>query len=823
MVRMSSLVRSRDRRSRPLRPAEQLLWLLPVLLGLTSWLRGEETVDFNRDVRPILGKYCLACHGQDAQERQAGLRLDEPSSATSALESGATAIVPGDAEASEAIRRVLATGDERMPPASFGKQLSDRELATLSAWIRQGARFAQHWAFMAPRRPALPPVADSGWARHPIDRFVRTELDQRGMAPAEPASRPAWLRRVTLDLTGVPPAPEELDAFLADAAPSAFERVVDRLLASPRFGEHMARDWLDLARFADTHGYFTDHERYMWRWRDWVIQAYNDNLPFDQFTIEQLAGDLLPDPSRDQRVATGFNRNHMVTEETGVIPEEYRTEYVADRVRTTMSVWTGLTAGCAQCHDHKYDPLTQREFYQLFAYFNNLPEQGISGGRKNAAPLLDLATPEQTARIGELQAKIAALDKQLVALKSVQAAGSGTAADASPATAEADPGRREELMRERTALAEEQSRLSAATSVMVMQEMDAPRETFTLVRGQYDQLGERVTPGTPAFLPPLPDGAPANRLGLARWLVDPHHPLTSRVAVNRLWRHLFGRGLVATVEDFGVQGELPTHPALLDWLAVEFVESGWDVKQLIRGLVLSATYRQSSRIDAELLRRDAPNHWLARMSRYRLDAEVIRDSALAAAGLLVDRVGGPSVKPYQPADLWKHITYDTKNTQYYVLSTGEGLCRRSLYTYWKRQIPPPTMQLLDAPSRETCVLRRQRTNTPLQALALLNETQFVEAARELGRRMLEEASADRDRVRFGFRLVTARWPAEHELHELLALLGDERAAFRARPAAARELLQVGAVQRPVDDASELAAWTMLGNTLLNLDEFLTRE
>jgi hypothetical protein len=778
-------------------------------------------IDYRRDVHPVLSEYCLACHGPDSGKRQAGLRLDVREEAVKPLESGARAIVAGEAHSSELVRRIRAGGDERMPPSETGKRLSDDQKQILERWIAEGAGYAKHWAFVTPGRPALPIVKRAEWPRDAIDAFVLARQEAAGVSPAPEADRPTLIRRVTLDLIGLPPTPDQLDAFLNDSSPDALERLVDRLLASVHYGENRARDWLDAARYADTHGYFTDHERFMWRWRDWVIGAFNQNMPFDQFTIEQLAGDLLPEPTVAQRIATGFNRNHMMTEETGVIPEEYRTEYVADRVRTTTAVWMGLTAGCAQCHDHKFDPLSQREYYQLFAYFNRVPEAGISGGKKNAPPLLDLATSEEAKRRTELRKAVAALDARLK-----PPAADADDPDIAAAQASTEPtADRKQLEAERDALAAEERRLLSRTTAMVMQEQAEPRETFVLVRGQYDQLGERVEPGVPAFLPPLNSKAPAaNRLGLAEWLVDPRHPLTARVAVNRHWRQVFGEGLVATAEDFGVRGEPPSHPELLDWLAVEFVALAWDVKRLERRLVTSAAYRQSSRLTPEGLEADPQNRLLSRAMRRRLDAEAIRDSALMAAGLLCGPVGGPSVRPYQPADLWKHITYDRKNTQTYDQSAGEGLYRRSLYTYWKRQIPPPTMQLLDAPTRETCVLRRQRTNTPLQALALLNDVQFVEAARGLAARMVRAGTSDRERLEWGFKLVTARLPTADEVAEILPLLAAERAAFRAAPARAGALIKVGQSPVPVDlEPVELAAWTVVSNLLLNLDEVLSRE
>jgi hypothetical protein len=791
-----------------------------LLLWTLSQCRAEETVrvKFRRDVQPVLSEFCFECHGPDGRRRQAGLRLDAREQAMALLESGARAIVPGQAGQSELVRRIRAKADERMPPPETGKHLSEQQRRVLEAWIAQGAQYAVHWSFEAPRRPQLPTAALASWPRSPIDSFTLDRARAVGVTPATEANRETMLRRVSLDLAGLPPTPDEMDGVLADESPDAFERVVDRLLASVHYGEQRARVWLDAARYADTHGYFTDHERFMWRWRDWVIDAFNHNMPFDQFTIEQLAGDLLSEPTVSQRIATGFNRNHMMTEETGVIDEEYRVEYVADRVRTVAGVWMGLTAGCAHCHDHKFDPLSQREYYQLFAYFNNVPEKGIGGGKKNVPPLLDLATPQEAEQRTKLRKAIATLDAKL---KPPAADDGDEGAKPNPELTSVE---RQRLEQERDALQVQERELLSRTTAMVMQELPAPRETFVLARGQYDQPGERVKPGVPTFLPQPVEDAPAHRLGFAQWLMDARHPLTARVAVNRHWQYVFGEGLVKTVEDFGVRGEPPSHPELLDWLAVEFVKSGWDVKRLERLLVTSATYRQSSRTTPTQLAADPGNRLWMRAARARLDAEIIRDSALAAASLLVHRVGGPSVKPYQPADLWKHITYDVKNTQVYDQDVSEGLFRRSLYTYWKRQIPPPTMQVLDAPTRETCVLRRQRTNTPLQALALLNDLQFVEAARELAARMIEFADRDEERLKHGFRLVAARHPSAREQAEMLQLLQEECREFRSAPERARELISIGASSLPgATDVCELAAWTVVGNLLLNLDEVLCRE
>ncbi len=671
---------------------------------------------------------------------------------------------------------------------------------------------ATHWSFIPPTRPDLPPVADAGWPRNAIDRFILARLEAAGLQPAPEADRAALVRRLALDLTGLPPSLAEVDAFLADPAPDAYDKLADRLLASPRYGEHMARQWLDAARYADTHGYFTDHERFMWRWRDWVIAAFNRNLSFDRFTIDQLAGDLLPDATTDERIATGFHRNHMMNEETGIIDEEYRVEYVLDRVRTTASVWLGLTLGCAQCHDHKYDPMSQRDFYRFFAFFNNVPESGLSGGKRNAPPLLSLPSPQQTQRLAELDEDIRRVETSLAD----RVPGDGEAADDKKAAA-----------KELADLRAEQKKLrDEIPSVMVLEELPVPRAASILVRGQYDHPGERVEPGVPHALPSLPDGTPPNRLGLARWLTDPSNPLTARVAVNRLWQQVFGRGIVATPEDFGVRGEPPSHPELLDWLATEFVQSGWDVKHMLRLIVTSATYRQSPRVTPQALAVDPQNRLLARSPRYRLDAEAMRDSALAVSGLLTEAIGGPSVKPYQPADLWKDVTYDKKNTQFYVQDHGANLYRRSMYTYWKRQVPPPSMLTLDAPTRELCTVRRQRTNTPLQALVLLNDPQFVEAARALAQRALRASGRDAasDSVAYAFRLATARRPSARETAELLAVYQAARDHYRGDSGRALELVGVGESPRDAAiDAAEHAAMTAVCEVVLNLDETITRE
>jgi hypothetical protein len=776
---------------------------LALVLALAAWpagaRAGETGVDFDRQIRPILSENCFRCHGPDDHQRKAKLRLDQKDAA---LGHGSV-IVPGHADRSGLIDRL--TSDDparRMPPAKTGKRLTPGQAELLRRWIDEGAQWSRHWAWVKPSRPPLPAVRDARWPRNAIDRFILARLEKGGLRPSPEADRTTLLRRVTLDLTGLPPTPAEVDAFLADDAPDAYEKLVDRLLASPRFGERMALDWLDAARFADTHGYHIDSARDMTAWRDWVLRAFNANLPFDRFTVEQLAGDQLPGATVEQQVASGFQRNHMINFEGGAIPEEYHTAYLVDRVNTAGTVWLGLTVGCAQCHDHKYDPLTQKEYYQLFAFFHNVPENGLDGTKGNAVPLLRMPTAEQQRRLDRLDAALKNLEPR--------------AAKDRAAAAE-----RDRLRQERAAL-EKQER-----TTMVMQEMPKPRDTFVLVRGQYDRHGDKVSAALPAFLPPLPAGAPANRLGLARWLVDPEQPLTARVTVNRYWQLLFGTGLVKTAEDFGSQGEFPSHPELLDYLATELVRTGWDVKYTLRLLVTSAAYRQSSKVTPELAARDPDNRLLARMARVRLPAELIRDQALAVSGLLNGEVGGASVFPYQPKGIWEELMAreDGANftAQVYVQSHGKDLYRRGMYTFWKRTAPPPSLTALDAPDREVCTVRRPRTNTPLQALVLLNDPTYVEAARKLAERLLAEADAPDERVALAFRLATARRPTAAETAVLRKVYETQLAVYREDARAARKLLSVGESPRNERlDPAELAAWTMVASAVLNLDETVTR-
>lgn len=780
--------------------------------------QSSSTIDYNRQVRPILSDNCFKCHGPDETHRQGGLRLDVPDASLQPADSGTAAIVPGKPDQSELVRRVFSTdSDEVMPPPDSDRRLKPEDKELLKTWIAQGARFQNHWSFVPPQRPPLPEIKNTAWPRNPIDHFILARLEAEGLQPTRQADPATLIRRLTLDLTGLPPTLAEVDAFLADTSDQAYEHLVDRLLANPHYGERLALDWLDAARFGDTHGFHIDSGRDMTRWREWVIDAFNNNKPFDQFTVEQLAGDLLPDATLDQKLATGFNRNHMINFEGGAIPQEYHNAYIIDRVNTTGAVWLGLTVACVQCHDHKYDPISQKEYYQLYAFFHNVPENGLDGSKGNAAPLLRVPSAEQQRRGDELAAAIKDVESQL--------AGPGPDKDGLTA----------KLAERKEAQAALDKQIPTS---MVMQEMAQPRDTFVLVRGQYDKFGEKVLPGVPAFLPPLPEGTPNNRLGLAQWLVAPGHPLTARVTVNRYWQMVFGTGLVKTAEDFGSQGERPSHPELLDWLAVELqtpvhsprlgVEHPWNVKSLVKRIVMSATYRQSSVVTPELLAQDPENRLLARGPRHRLPAEFIRDQALAVSGLLNDRIGGPSVSPYQPPGIWEELASraDGKNwtAQEYVQSHGPDLYRRSMYTFWKRTAPPPSLVTFDAPDRETCVVRRARTNTPLQALVLMNDPTYVEASRKLAERILTQGGAStEDRLAFAFRLATARQPRDRELEVLKTVLQRQRGIFRQNTEAASRLLSVG--EAPRDDrldAAELAAWTMVASAILNLDETLTK-
>ena len=1026
------------------------------LVCASSFIAGrtEARVEFNRDIRPILSDTCFHCHGPDEKERKSGLRLDVRAEALKPAKSGSVAIMPGKPDASELIARVLTDDeDDLMPPTKLHKPLTLQQKALLKQWIAEGAEYQGHWAFITPTRPAEPVVGESvrQWPVNAVDKFIAARLEKEGLKPSPPTDKATLIRRVTLDLIGLPPTPEEVDAFLADAAPNAYEKVVDRLLTSKHYGEQMARQWLDFARYADSHGFQTDSSRGMWPWRDWVIKAFNDNLPFDQFTIQQIAGDLLPNATRDQVVATGFNRNHRLNGEGGIIAEEWRIENIIDRVETTSFTWLGLTLNCCRCHDHKYDPFTQRDFYSLFAFFNNMPESGTIQGQSNRSggnspPTIDVPSPDQEAQLAKLDAAVKAAQQQIAeagkqlpkliaaweptaqkqmlteqspwslieptkvesqggATLTRQGDGSYLASGKNPASdtyvitatlphapvsaflleclpdpslpnqslgrafngnfvlaefevdvegdagnpvqatiakAQADYSQKgwdianlvstgkkrqrgkgwavdgptkkdarkamfvlkqpvpagstvtitlkhdaigqhnigrfrlsasslpadtvkldgksafasvsailktpaakrtkaqqtelEKFFRATvdspvrdadaalaTAKTAHENFIKTVPTVMVMKE-DKVRDAFILTRGEYDKPTAKVPMATPAVLPLMPKGAPLNRLGLAQWMVAPENPLTARVWVNRTWEKFFGNGLCKTTENLGSQAEWPSHPELLDWLATEFIRMGWDMKAFQKMLVMSATYRQSSKVTKEVLERDPENRLLARGPRFRLSGEVVRDQALAIGGLLVPIIGGPSVKPYMPEGVWDE-TSKYGDLRGYKEDSGDGLYRRSLYTIWKRTAAPPTMLLFDAPTREICTVKRSRTNTPLQALALLNEVTFVEAARGLAQTMMKHGGdTPEKRIAYGYKRATSR-EADAAALQTLRKGWQERVEFyKAHPDDAQKLITQGASKPDATlNASELAAYTTTAEVLMNLDRTVTRD
>jgi hypothetical protein len=1051
------------------RPLATAIWL-----SSTAALFGAQALDYNRDIRPILSENCFACHGFDEKARKGKLRLDVAESAY-AERNGLIRIKPGDPANSEVWLRITSKDEEEvMPPPDAHSRLTEAEKLKIKTWIEQGAQYAPHWSLVPPKK-VTPPWSGQTAAPGPIDAFVRARLADENLKASQEADRATLIRRVSFDLTGLPPSADEVSSFVKSSDSKAYEQLVDRLLASPHFGERMALEWLDAARYADTNGFSIDGGRQIWLWRDWVVQAFNDNMPYDRFLVEQLAGDFLPNATEAQLIATGFQRNNMVTHEGGTIPEENLTNYNVDRVKTLGEAVLGLTLACAQCHDHKFDPITQKDYYQVYAFFNTLSDKGLDGnGGVNPSPMIKartvLRSPEESQlreQIAALETRLARLDNKILAawekrereqlarrgrdlqlhpvkvmkistpnrgsgfepegenrvrLKDVgalaafdilttlpkidrpitgirvivhpqpelpgggwgygpvmpgrprqrtspaavnpEASNEGAGETAPPkgtfmltaisVTADTVPGDQinlhklqpitrvtanswavanppvacldprndsgwspnpategpvhlsatfaepirpdatpfltvqlnfgngrslvpalvelmvltgtddgtdlpeeivaalsvpsaqrtpdlnaqlwrhcaahaAELAAKRTDLDNLKERLAVLTepfSTMVMDVAAKPRDTFILNRGDYSQPTVKVSPGTPASLPPMPEGAPANRLGLAQWVTLKDHPLTARVMVNRIWKICFGNGLVATSADFGSQGEWPSHPDLLDWLAVDFVERGWDVKALVRQIVLSQTYRQSSTATREALERDPQNRLLARGPRFRLPAEFIRDSALKISGLLVPRVGGPSVNPYTPGDLWREISHygsTPATAQTFVQDHGEKLYRRSMYTYWKRTAPPPNMAAFDAPNREVCTVSRPNTTTPLQALVTLNDVQFVEAARMFAERMLTRPGNDGARLRWAFLEATSREPKPEEIAVVEAALRRERKRYAASPAAAERFLNVGESPRNSKLAvTEHAAWAQVATLLLNLSETVTR-
>ncbi len=1027
-----------------------------ILLAGSSLARGGDDLEYNRDIRPILAENCFACHGPDSAARKADLRLDQRKAA---VDSGA--IQPKAPEESELIARIATDNPkELMPPPKSGKTLTAEQKEILRKWIDQGAEYQPHWSFITPKRPSLPRVQDQSWVRNPIDQFVLAKLEEKGLHPAPEADRRTLARRLSLDLTGLPPDPAEVDRFVADTAPEAYEAYVDRLLKSPKWGEHRAKFWLDAARYADTHGYHFDNFREMWSYRDWVIGAFNRNLRFDQFTIEQLAGDLLPNRTMEQQIASGFNRCNMTTNEGGVIPEEFAVLYTRDRTETASQVWLGLTTGCAVCHDHKFDPIPQTDFYELAAFFNNTTQNTMDGNIRDTPPIIAVPAPADRDRwmtlqteLSDIQAKIANRAQEArgdfegwlaaytdnpnklaelspaaglklrdrmapslagdptrsenerargdgpnleiadaadferdqpfsfgawIKLNRDRATGSifGRIDDSQPGgtrgwelwleesrvgihlahkwptdglkvlctgpplarnvwthvfvtydgsskasgvriyinghpqavgvhadtlknsirtevplkvgqrkvgarldaiglhdlriygralkadeverlsgaaraaelvrkakdkrekaetdgvfnwwLATIDPvlkesrGRRESLDQEMAAIK------SRGTIAHVSQERMEPAMAHVLQRGDYDKRRDAVKPDTPGALPPMPADLPRNRLGLARWMLLPENPLTSRVTVNRFWQEVFGTGIVRSSGDFGTTGELPSHPELLDWLAVDFRESGWDVKRLFKLIVTSATYRQSAATTPEKIEKDLQNRLLSRGPRFRMDAEVIRDYALAVGGILSNKLGGPSVRPYQPEGVWEAVAMPESNTHFYKQDSGDALYRRSLYTFWKRAAPPASLEIFNAPSREVCTVRRERTNTPLQALVTLNDPQFVEAARSLAQLTLKQTSSldandFEGRANAMARRLLARSLRPEEMAIVQRSFTQLLGAYRSHPEDAAKLLGVGESRiDPKVDASTLAAWTMLANELMNLDEVLNK-
>jgi hypothetical protein len=848
-----------------------LLAVLPLVLTAARAAAADAKINYSRDIRPILANHCWSCHGPDDRTREAGLRLDSRDTALAPRKKGKPAIVPGDPAGSALISRIEAEkAARRMPPPEAKKPLSDRQKQFLRRWVEQGADFSQHWAFAPPRPQTVPDLRNVKEVRNPIDAFISARRRAAGLAPSPEADRTTLIRRVSFDLTGLPPTLKEVDAFLADTSPDAYEKVVERLLASPHYGEKMANLWLDLARFGDTSGYEYDSTRQMWLWRDWVINAYNRNLPFDEFTIQQLAGDLLPNPTTENRIASGFNRNTRFNEEQGSDPEEFVVRYTVDRTSTLGQVWLGMTLGCAECHSHKYDPISHREFYQLYAFFTGIKEPMISGNHNlPLPPLLEMPRPEQVKQLAHVKKDLAGFQVAINAqLKNVRYTdwsmlhekepllsqkawekyavnNSGLPADVKaalriPADSRTDDQKKllrdhyvrfvfldarevfdplnrkiEELMNRRKTI--EQS----IPYTLISEEMAKPRDAYVLIRGDFQKRGEKVERDVPGIFPPLPKGAPRNRLGLAKWLVSPGHPLTARVAVNRLWAQMFGVGLERTVGDFGTQGELPSHPELLDWLATEYITSGWDTKAILRKMALSATYRQSSDLPIKVPDVDPSNRLLYRAARFRHSAEQVRDNALAIAGLLSNRIGGPSVMPYQPADFYKG---KYENWQWMV-SQGDDAYRRGMYTFWRRTSLHPMFALFDAPSREDCTVQRSRTNTPLQALVTLNDPTFVEAAGAFARRVLTEGPADLEgRISFAFRAALARKPDEQEMRIMKTRYQLLLKRYQKDTSAAAEMVKAGKHPCPEKlDVVEHATWTALANLVLNLDETLTRE
>ena len=820
---------------------EVAVLLLGVLPFGASGDDSSSKISYAKDVRPILSKNCFQCHGPDEHARQGNLKLDDRTSALSELPTGTRAIIPGNPEQSELIARITSADPAvAMPPRETGKRLTAAETEILRKWITQNADYSKHWAYLKPNRPILPVMSDLTWPNGEVDQFIFARLNQEKLCPTRAAERESLVRRVSLDLTGLPPSIEETDRFLEDARPDAYERLVDRLLASPNFGERWASVWLDLARYGDSQGYIHDPPRTIWRWRDWLIEALNSNLSYDQFTIEMLAGDLLPDATDSQRIASGFHRNTTNNTEGGSNAEEYRHASVVDRVNTTMQVWMGTTYGCAQCHSHKYDPFSQKEYYQVFAIFNSTEDNN------SEPPVLETAWVGRDAdraicvsRLSDTRSRLADETQRVDSLrgeweKGVDRAGlpKEIAEIITLATDQRSKDQQDKIVAHHRKTSVEWTSRQAdvnaaqaeldkvATTTLVMKEGPA-RPTHVAIRGEFQNKGEVVEPGVPIALHPVPAGTKLDRLGFARWIVDSENPLTSRVAVNRFWQELFGIGLVESSEEFGNQGEPPSHHELLDWLATEFIRTGWDSKQLLKKLVTSAAYRQSSEVTEELSARDPLNRLIARGPRVRLPAETVRDQALFVSGLFSPKMYGPPVHPLQPVN---GLAAAFGASTDWETSRGEDRYRRALYTKWRRNLPYPSMITFDAPERSVCSLRRIRTNTPLQALVTLNDQVYVEAAQAMGRRILQEGGDTiASRVSYGLRLALTRKPTEEESQRLVSLFDTVRASLSADPSKATSLATKPIGPLPEGTNSlDAAAWTVVGNVLLNLDEFLAK-
>lgn len=813
---------------------------------LVGWASAAELkISFTRQIKPILANKCFACHGPDEKERKSELRLDVRDEAVPSV------IKPGNGEHSEVVVRITTDdADSRMPPTGSKKPaITADEAKLIRRWIDEGAEYDAHWAYVKPVRPSVPQVGGSELPANAIDNFILAKLEAKGLSPTSEADKRTLLRRLSFDLVGLPPTPEQLADFEADSSEQTYERVVDRLLASRHFGERMALYWLDVVRYADTGGYHSDNHRDVWAFRDYVIEAFNSNKPFDKFTIEQLAGDLLSNATKEQRIASGYNRLLQTTEEGGAQPKEYAAKYAADRVRNTSVIWLASTMGCCECHSHKFDPFTQQDFYRFAAFFADISEKPV--GRQDQTKL---PTPAQAAELRAIDDELA-IAKVEYAVKTPELAAArekweSTAREKPPkglaapvlAALKEEPSNRTDKQEElldtefrkqapelATALAKiaaaekKRAAVDAAVLSTLVSTSVSPRTMRVLPRGNWlDDSGEAVSPAIPGFLATTARlQGRASRLDLGHWIVSRDNPLAARVFVNRLWKLVFGRGIVKTLEDFGSQGELPTHPELLDWLATDFIDSGWDVKRMLKLMVMSRAYRQSSVPSKEALAKDPANDLFSRQNRFRLDAEFIRDNALAISGLLVDKIGGPSVKPYQPAGYWQYLNFPKREWEN---DHGDNQYRRGLYTYWQRTFLHPSLAAFDATSREECTVDRPRSNTPQQALVLLNDPTYVEAARALAGQTLQHGGASTaDRLHFAFQRVLIRDPRPDETAILTKLLEKHRQEFASDKSSAENLLAVGDLKSPPDlDPAEIAAWTSIARALLNLHEAITR-